>query len=69
MGRLLSCLAVCLCCVLASCGSAETEAKRKTKTQVGEDHVWKSQVQAIDRAREVDGMLRDSSKRQQQPTE
>lgn len=65
MGRLTSCLAVCLCCALASCDSAETE----TKGAVGDDHVWKSQVQAIDRARDVEGVLRNSTRRQQEPTE
>ena len=62
MGRLITYVAAGLCCVLASCGSREAE----TKAEAGENHVWKSQVQAIDRAREVEEVLSESARRQHQ---
>ena len=58
MSRLSIYLVVCLSCVLASCNSPQTDPKGAAS----EDHVWKSQVQAIDRAREVEGVLKNHSR-------
>ena len=65
MSRLGFCVVVCLSCVLGGCNSADTD----TKGSAVEDHVWKSQVQAIDRAREVEGVLGKSSRAQRESAE
>ena len=58
MSRLSIYLVVCASCVIASCHSPETDQNGAAS----ENHVWESQVQAIDRAREVEGVLKNHSR-------
>ena len=46
--------------VLGSCSSEDNEVK---------EHVWKDQVEAIDKAREVEGMIQDAATAQKKASE
>ena len=39
------------------------------KSQEKQDHVWKEQTQALDKAKAVEGVLRDSARAQKQQIE
>jgi len=45
---------------LGACSSEDNEVK---------EHVWKDQVEAIDTAREVEGMIQDAAKAQKKAAE
>lgn len=46
--------------VVGGCSSEDTE---------GKEHVWKDQVETIDKAREVEGMILDAAKQQKKNAE
>lgn len=60
MERMAIRLAVLLCWLLVGCSAEDAHSQRAG----GEDHVWKDQVEAIDQAREVEGVLRESARRE-----
>ena len=53
-------LVVCLGLFLGGCSSEDNEVT---------EHVWKDQVETIDKAREVEGMIQDAAGRQQKAAE
>ena len=57
-----ACIALfaCLGLILGGCSSEDTE---------GRDHVWKHQVETIDKAREVEGIVLDAAKQQKKNAE
>lgn len=46
--------------LIAGCSSEDNDV---------EDHVWKDQVETIDKAREVEGMIQDAAGKQKKATE
>ncbi len=53
-------LLIALGLVVGGCSSEDTE---------GKEHVWKDQVETIDKAREVEGMILDAAKQQKKNAE
>ena len=53
-------LLIALGLVVAGCSSEDSE---------GKEHVWKDQVETIDKAREVEGMILDAAKQQKKDAE
>ena len=46
-----------------------TACSDEGKSQDKQDHVWKEQTQALDKAKAVEGVLRDSARAQKQQIE
>lgn len=60
MGRFHTCVLIIALVFLVSCSSdSEPEDNRHTTG----DHVWRHQVEAIDKAREVEGMLNKATEK------
>jgi PBP1b-binding outer membrane lipoprotein LpoB len=61
-------LAVVITLLVIFSGCSEgTDSKTQAKPQ--QDHIWKQQTQAIERAREVESVVSDSAKRRLEETE
>ena len=55
-----------LCLAFAALCACSSESDDADEAHTGKEHVWKDQVEAIDKAREVETILKRKQDRQQQ---